>query len=118
MSSMLMYELISKCKYICVFSMFGYSNISELLDTIGSLKHICYIDLSHTSIKKLHDSICFPYNLQVLKLRKCQFLEELPMDLHELINLHYLDFSGTRERKTPMLGKFKNLQSMSSFYLG
>lgn len=109
---------IVSTKYICVFSMFGYSNISEFPGTIDSLKHIRYIDLSHTSIKKLHDSICFPYNLQVLKLRKCQFLEELPMDLHELINLHYLDFSGTRVRKTPMVGKFNNLQPMSSFYVG
>ncbi|RDY05029.1 putative disease resistance RPP13-like protein 1, partial [Mucuna pruriens] len=119
MSSKLMHELFSKFKYLRVFSLAGYFNVDELPDSIGKLKHLRYIDVSHTSIKKLPNSVCLLYNLQVLKLKQCQFLEELPTSLHKLTNLHYLDFRGSKVTKTPMdFGKMKNLQMLSSFYVG
>jgi hypothetical protein len=46
-------------------------------------------------------------------------LEELPLNLHKLTNLRYLDFSGTKVRKMPMhIGKLKHLQVLTSFYVG
>jgi Leucine-rich repeat (LRR) protein len=119
MSSTLMQELFSKFKFFRVLSLSGFVIENELLDTIGNLKHLRYLDLSSTNVKKLPDSICSLYNLQTLKLRDCRYLEELPLNLLKLTNLRYLDFSGTKVRKMPMdVGKLKNLQVLSSFYVG
>ncbi|MCH86653.1 leucine-rich repeat-containing protein [Trifolium medium] len=119
MSSTLMQELFSKFKFFRVLSLSGFVIENELLGTISNLKHLRYLDLSSTDIKKLPDSICSLYNLQTLKLRNCQYLEELPLNLHKLTNLRYLDFSETKVRKIPMdVGKLKNLQVLSSFYVG
>lgn len=68
-------HLFSKFKFLHVLSLSGYSNVIELPDTIGNLKHLRYLDLSRTNIKKLPDSMCSLYNLQILKLGNCQYLE-------------------------------------------
>jgi hypothetical protein len=118
MSSTLMHELFSKCKFFRVLSLSGCFIVNELLDNIGNLKHLRYLDLSETTIKKLPDSLCSLYNLQTLKLKNCWYLEELPLNLHKLANLRYLDFSGTKVRKMPIgVGKLRNLQVLSSFYV-
>ncbi|XP_057453660.1 putative disease resistance RPP13-like protein 1 [Lotus japonicus] len=119
MSSKLMDVLISKFKLLRVLSLSCYYNGMVVPDTIGSLKHLCYLDLSHTNIEKLPDSTCLLYNLQILKLKNCRYLKELPLNLHKLTNLRYLDFSGTQVRKMPMhFGKLKNLQVLNSFFVG
>ncbi|GAU37604.1 hypothetical protein TSUD_365250 [Trifolium subterraneum] len=115
MSSTLMLEF----KLFRVLSLRGFAIENELLDTIGNLKHLRYLDLSGTSIENLSDSVCSLYNLQILKLRDCWLLKELPLNLHKLTNLRYLDFRGTEVRKMPMhVGKLKHLQVLSSFYVG
>jgi len=117
-SSTLMHDLFSKFKFFRVLSLSGFAIENELLDSIGNLKHLSYLDLSGTNIKKLPNSVCSLYNLQILKLRNCLSLEELPLNLCNLTNLRYLDFSGTKVRKMPMnVGKLKNLQVLSSFYV-
>ncbi|PNY06307.1 disease resistance protein [Trifolium pratense] len=119
MSDTFIQELILKFKFCRVMSLICYPMDNGLLDSIGNLKHLRYLDLSGTNIKKLPDSVCSLYTLQTLKLRYCQYLEELPMNLHKLTNLRYLDFCGTKVRKMPMhVGKLKHLQVLSSFYVG
>uniref|UniRef100_A0A0R0I5Y6 R13L1/DRL21-like LRR repeat region domain-containing protein n=1 Tax=Glycine max TaxID=3847 RepID=A0A0R0I5Y6_SOYBN len=99
----------------------GFGRMNYLYDhwyckrcrTLGNLKHLFSLDLSSTAIKKLLDSTCSLYNLQILKLSFCKNLEELPL------NLQRLEFGDTKVKKMPMhLGKLKNLQVLSSFYVG
>ncbi|XP_057453690.1 putative disease resistance protein At3g14460 isoform X2 [Lotus japonicus] len=117
-SDVLVHALVSKFKYLRALSFSGYG-VFELPDSVGNLIHLRHLDLSCTLIKKLPDSICFLYNLETLKLKECQSLEELPLNLHKLTKLRYLDFSGTKVRKMPMhLEKLNNLQVLNSFYVG
>ncbi|QCD85703.1 hypothetical protein DEO72_LG3g223 [Vigna unguiculata] len=85
----------------------------------GNLKHLRSLDLSHTDIEKLPDSMSLLYKLQILKLNKCEKLKELPSYLHELDNLRCLELVNTGVKNVPAhLGKMKNVQVlMSPFYV-
>ncbi|RDX75101.1 putative disease resistance RPP13-like protein 1, partial [Mucuna pruriens] len=112
------HELFSKFKFLRVLSL-SCSDLTEMPDSMGDLKHLCSLDLSGTAIKKLPDSTCSLYNLQILKLSFCKNLEELPLNLYKLTNLRRLEFRDTKVKKMPMhLGKLKNLQVLSLFYVG
>ncbi|XP_027923741.1 putative disease resistance RPP13-like protein 1 isoform X2 [Vigna unguiculata] len=113
------HELFSKFKFIHTLSLLCCSGLLEVPDSIGDLKHLRSLDLSCTHIRKLPDSSCLLYNLQILKLNYCLLLKELPSNLYKLSNLRCLEFIGTSVRKMPMhMGKLKNLQVLSSFYVG
>ncbi|KAL5150631.1 putative disease resistance RPP13-like protein 1 [Glycine soja] len=113
-------ELFSKFKFLRVLSLSGYSNLTELPDSVGNLKYLHSLDLSNTGIKKLPESTCSLYNLQILKLNGCKHLKELPSNLHKLTDLHRLELMYTGVRKVPAhLGKLEYLQVlMSSFNVG
>nr|AAS49214.1 disease resistance protein [Glycine max] len=113
-------ELFSKFKFLRILSLSGYSNLTELPDSVGNLKYLHSLDLSNTDIEKLPESTCSLYNLQILKLNGCRHLKELPSNLHKLTDLHRLELIDTGVRKVPAhLGKLKYLQVlMSSFNVG
>ncbi|XP_047175431.1 putative disease resistance protein At3g14460 [Vigna umbellata] len=116
--NILVHELFSKFKFLRVLSLNGYSELSEVHDSVGDLKHLHSIDLSYTRIQNLPNSIGFLYNLLVLKLNFCSFLEELPSNLHKLTKLHCLEFEHTKVTKMPMhFGELKNLQVLSTFFV-
>jgi hypothetical protein len=90
----------------------------ELPESIGKIKHLRYLNLSSTSIKKLPESICKLCNLQTLNLSGCKDLSVLPRDMRKLINLRHLDISGTAIKEMPMqLGRLKCLQTLSKFII-
>ncbi|KAL2327100.1 hypothetical protein Fmac_020527 [Flemingia macrophylla] len=112
-------ELFSKFELLRHLSFSYCYELEEVPDSLRYLKLLRSLDLSSTSIKILPDSICFLYNLQILKLNSCPCLKELPRNMHTLINLRHLEFLHTNVTDLPMyLGKLKNLLILSSFYVG
>ncbi|XP_062173778.1 putative disease resistance protein At3g14460 [Alnus glutinosa] len=111
-------DLLSKLICLRVLSLSRYRNMTELPKSIGKIKHLRYLDLSNTSIKRLPDSICMLCNLQTLNLSGCKDLAALPRDMWKLINLRHLDIDGTSIKEMPMqLARLKCLRSLSKFII-
>ncbi|CAJ2638907.1 unnamed protein product [Trifolium pratense] len=113
-------DLFSRLTCLRMLS-FRRCGLSELVDEIGNLKLLRYLDLSHTQIKSLPDTICMLYNLQTLLLQGCHKLTELPSNFSKLINLRHLELPfhyGGRPciKKLPKnIGKLNKLQSLTYF---
>ncbi|XVF82296.1 hypothetical protein PTKIN_Ptkin16aG0034800 [Pterospermum kingtungense] len=112
-------QLIPKLVFLRVLSLGGH-HITNLPDSIGDLKHLRYLDFSHTLIKCLPESVSSLYNLETLLLRRCTKLEKLPSEMENLINLCYLDITDTNrlEGMPSNFGTLSDLQTLSKFVLG
>jgi hypothetical protein len=112
-------DLLPNLRCLRVLSLSHYRNMTELPKSIGKIKHLRYLDLSSTPIKRLPNSICKLCNLQTLNLSGCKDLASLPRDMQKLINLRHLDISGTAIKKMPMqLSSLKCLQTLTKFIIG
>ncbi|WVZ02986.1 hypothetical protein V8G54_023792 [Vigna mungo] len=115
--TMSIHELFSEFKFLRILSLSHCSNLLELPDSVGNLKLLRSLDLSHTAIRKLPEKICSLSPLQILELNYCTYLEELPINLHLLTNLCRLEFRFTKVRKVPQsLEKLKNLVVMMNVF--
>ena len=121
LSKRVLQDILPNMKCLRVLSLREYE-IRDLPKSIGNLKHLCYLDLSYTSIKILPESVCCLYNLQTMILRGCKSLIELPSRMGKLINLRYLDLSicdSLKEMSTHHgIGQLKNLQRLTHFVVG
>ncbi|KAF5470733.1 hypothetical protein F2P56_011228 [Juglans regia] len=103
-------------RFLRVLSFAWNRNLTELPDSIGKIRHLRYLDLSCTSIRKLPDSICKLCNLQTLRLMWCLNLTVLPRDMHKLVSLRHLHLIETPITEMPLqLGRLKCLQTLDKF---
>ncbi|XP_022747078.1 putative disease resistance protein RGA3 [Durio zibethinus] len=111
-------KIFHSLKYIRVLDL-SSSLLSELPSSIKELKLLRYLDLSRTEIKMLPSSICELCNLQTLKLLGCLWLFELPKDLGNMVNLHYLELDEMFWFKCrtlpPRMGNLTSLQNLHAF---
>ncbi|KAB2063367.1 hypothetical protein ES319_A10G211900v1, partial [Gossypium barbadense] len=69
--------------------------------------------------KSLPESISTLYNLETLLLKNCINLEKLPLEMENLVNLCYLDITGSNKLEgiPSNVGKLADLQTLSNFVL-
>ncbi|XP_057743734.1 putative disease resistance RPP13-like protein 1 isoform X2 [Arachis stenosperma] len=104
-------RLLAQLKHLRVLS-FQFLPLDEL-DSISDLIHLRYLDLSHSFMVALPESMSKLYNLQTLKLSDCAYLEKLPSNMQDLVNLLHLDLSYTPIEVLPeSLSKLHNLETL------
>ncbi|KAL4338748.1 hypothetical protein AHAS_Ahas12G0241200 [Arachis hypogaea] len=114
-------DLLEQLKCLRVLSFKIFSDDENLLHrSIGELIHLCYLDLSDTSMVTLPESLSCLYNLQTLKLRNCRNLKKLPSKMQNLVNLRHLDIFGSIsvEEMPKKMSKLKDLQFLSDYIAG
>ena len=119
LTTKIFHDLLQKLRHLRVLSLSGYE-ITELPYWIGDLKLLRYLNLSHTAVKCLPESVSCLYNLQVLMLCNCINLIKLPMNIGNLINLRHLNINGSIQLKEmpSRVGDLINLQTLSKFIVG
>ncbi|GJX18499.1 putative disease resistance RPP13-like protein 1 [Tanacetum coccineum] len=89
-----------------------------LPESIGSLRHLRYLNLSRTLITWLKENVCNLYNLQTLILFGCQSLTKLPNSFIKLKNLRRFDIRKTPLLKMPLvISELKSLQTLSKIII-
>jgi len=92
---------------------FNGCKLKKIDDSVGTLVHLRYLDLSNTQISILPKSLCNLYHLQTLKLCNCYRLKELPKDMGNLISLRNFEF----QESIPIhnVGRLTSLRTLPSF---
>ena len=80
---------ISRFKHLRLLDL-RYSTLEALPSSIGTLKHLRYLNLERNKhIKKLPNSIWDLQNLETLILHACVKLEELPRNIRKMASIKY-----------------------------
>ena len=77
------------------------------------------LDLSHTRVRSLPQSISRLVQLQKFLLRSCELLVQLPSEVGDLSNLKVLDLEGTEITNLPLdIGRLTNLTCLKVSFCG
>ncbi|XP_023762378.1 putative disease resistance protein At3g14460 [Lactuca sativa] len=125
-------ELLPELQFLRVLSVVGlnpsdYQNplvaywreaifsIRWIPESIGSLKHLRYLNFSNTKITSLPEQVSDLYNLQSLLVQNCFKLSSLPKSFAKLINLRHFGIDNTpKVIKLPLgIGGLTSLQTLS-----
>ncbi|KAI8534495.1 hypothetical protein RHMOL_Rhmol10G0094600 [Rhododendron molle] len=111
---------ISKQKYLRVLDLRADTYFVKVPRSISNSNHLRYLDMSHSNIIYLPESICDLQNLETLKLKNCRKLQKLPEGMRYMRNLIYLDIKGCHSliSTPPKLGQLTSLRRLSIFILG
>ncbi|KAM0918888.1 hypothetical protein ACQ4PT_008607 [Festuca glaucescens] len=92
-------------------------SLSIILNQHINTKHLRYLDLSHSEIARLPNSVCKLYNLQTLRLNHCRRLQYLPEGIRTMRNLKhlYLFECDKLERMPPNIGLLCNLRTLTTY---
>ncbi|KAL7616743.1 hypothetical protein Lser_V15G03630 [Lactuca serriola] len=93
----------------------GILSIRKIPQSIGSLKHLRYLNFSFTEITSLPEQVGDLYNLQSLLVESCYKLSSLPKSFAKLINLRHFGIDKTpKVIKLPLgIGGLTSLQTLS-----
>ncbi|CAH1440704.1 unnamed protein product [Lactuca virosa] len=96
-----------------------YQQVTKVPESIGSLKHLRYLNFSYTKITCLPEQVSDLYHLQSLLVHHCKELSSLPRSFAKLINLRHLDISDTPNlNKLPLgIGGLMSLQTLPKVFI-
>ncbi|XBJ26256.1 hypothetical protein VPH35_003723 [Triticum aestivum] len=107
-------DLFLKLRYLHVLDL-NRRDITQLPDSIGSLKMLRYLNLSGTGIAMLPSSIGRLFSLQILKLKNCHRLDYLPQSITNLVNLRWLEARTELVTGIARIGNLTCLQQLDEF---
>ncbi|XP_055961441.1 putative disease resistance protein RGA1 [Mercurialis annua] len=93
-----------------------HSEIEILPEGVGVLKHLRFLSLSVSKMRRLPNSICKLQSLQTLWLKGCDGIEELPSDMRCFISLRSLSIT-TKQKLFPNdgIGCLKSLRCLEIY---
>ncbi|GJV58928.1 CC-NBS-LRR resistance protein [Tanacetum coccineum] len=91
-------------------------SVTGILDSVGDLVHLRYLDLTDNDIEVLPESITKLHQLQTLKLL-CSNLKKFPEGMRNLISLRHLEFKDNVISPKD-LGQLTSLRTLPFFRVG
>ncbi|WVZ53962.1 hypothetical protein U9M48_004844 [Paspalum notatum var. saurae] len=123
-SSVTFAKILRQLKGVRVLRLSALFFSADILQSgIANFIHLRYLELrsAEDTLKCLPESICRLYHLQVLDIRDCCGLNDLPRDMCNLVNLRYLFVpeSGALHlhSKIVRVGELKFLQEFKEFHV-
>ncbi|KAJ0850950.1 putative virus X resistance protein-like, coiled-coil [Helianthus annuus] len=118
LSNKILVDLLPELPLLRVLCLSG-SQISEVPESVGNLRHLRYLNLSRTRITQLPENVSNLYNLEMLILFGCRSLAKLTNNFLKLKNLGHLDIRDTPNlHQLPLgIGELKCLQTLSKFII-
>ncbi|XP_035837535.1 putative disease resistance RPP13-like protein 1 [Helianthus annuus] len=118
LSNKILVDLLPELPLLRVLCLSG-SQISEVPESVGNLRHLRYLNLSRTRITQLPENVSNLYNLEMLILFGCRSLAKLTNNFLKLKNLRHLDIRDTPNlHQLPLgIGELKCLQTLSKFII-